>query len=370
MIRIREKVLTFFFLSVVLGVLLSNGMVASADIYYVDINEGSNDNAGTAAAPWKTLHYSLSTITSGTLNVAAGTYNIANGEANSAITIQNSNITVIGEGDAAIGASDPTAVIDGTGGEGSEGWTTGINIISGTNVTLKGLTIRNFTSSPGTGIYISGGSGNKVLSCKLHNNIKGIETGTASNCNVKHCEIYNNTYGLYMYKSTGEIFRNTIYGNNAEDETGIGVFANNCSPEIKRNKIYDNNTGIQVTSDTSTGASPEIANNVIYETTGYTMNYGILVSAFDPGTSSPTIYHNSIDGGSEDGIAIENSDGTVQPVIKYNIITRCDVYGIDAGDTGYTINYNDVWHNGPDGRGLKTDNYNGCEPGANDRAWS
>jgi parallel beta-helix repeat protein len=367
MIRIRETALNFFFLSVVLGVLLCSGVVASAGIYYVDINNGEDvDDAGTAAAPWKTLHYSLTQITSGTLNVAAGTYRIGSEvevgfEPDSPLTISNSDITVIGEGDAAIGASDPTAVIDGTGaGVSAYPWTNGI-YITGNNVTIKGLTIRNFTTSGGTGIYIYGGSGNEVLGCKIHNNINGIETSSASNCNVKHCEIYDNTYGLYIYLSTGEIFRNTIHGNNAEDETGIGVFANNCSPEIKRNKIYDNNTGIQVTSNTSTEASPEIANNVIYETIGYTMNYGILVSAFDdpgPGMASPTIYHNSIDGGSGDGIAIENSGGTVQPVIKYNIITRCDVYGIDDGVsvTPANIAYNDAWGNAEE-------NYQNCAAG-------
>ena len=99
------------------------------------------------------------------------------------------------------------------------------------------------------------------------------------------------------------------------------------------------------------------------------MVYGILVLG-SGGTVSPTIYHNSIDGGSGDGIAVEaNASSTLEPVIKYNIITRCDEHGIDMdleAGVEYVINYNDVWHNGPNGRGLATDNYNGCVPGAND----
>jgi parallel beta-helix repeat protein len=333
--------------------------------YYVDINEGNDDNAGTAAAPWKTLHYSLSTIRSGTLNVAAGTYNVANGEANSAITISSNNLIIVGEGDAAIGASDPTAVVDGTGGGGSTEWNTGFKI-TGSKVTIKGISIKNFSTTSESGIEISGGTGNEVVNCKISNNDTGVEITNSSAFKIQFCEIYENTTdGLNVTTSTdGEIYRNTIYRHQGSGDDGVAVFG--CSPAIKRNKIYDNYTGIRVEANST--ASPDIRNNVIYETEDYTMNYGILVRANDNSTASPTIYHNSIDGGSGDGIATEyvSTSGTLTPDIKYNIITRCDVHGIDAVANTCTINYNDIWHNGPNGRGLATDNYNGCNPGAND----
>jgi hypothetical protein len=352
---------------------VGNGIYVSSTVpfniqpcsYYVDINEGNDDNAGTAAAPWKTLHYSLSTIKSGTLNVAAGTYNIANGEANSAITISSNNLIVIGEGDAAIGASDPTAVVDGTGGGGSTDWNTGFKI-TGSKVTIKGISIKNFSTTGESGIEISGGTGNEVVNCKIFNNDTGVEITSSSAFKIQFCEIYENTTdGLNVTTSTdGEIYRNTIYRHQGSGDDGVAVFG--CSPAIKRNKIYDNDTGIRVEANST--ASPDIRNNVIYETTDYTMNYGILVKADTNSTASPTIYHNSIDGGSGDGIATEyvSESGTLTPVIKYNIITRCDVHGIDAVANTCTINYNDVWHNGPNGRGLAEDNYSGCDPGAND----
>jgi len=88
------------------------------------------------------------------------------------------------------------------------------------------------------------------------------------------------------------------------------------------------------------------------------MNYGILVRGLD-GTASPTIYHNSIDGGSGVGIGLEQTSGILTPVVKYNIITRCDDYGIRASGT-VTCNpdYNDVWGNGVD--------YYNCSAGADD----
>ena len=245
MIRIKEAVLTFFFYSVVLGVLLCSGVVASAGVYYVDVNNGDDDNAGTAAAPWKTLHYSLTQISSGTLNVAAGTYRIASEvqvgfEPDDPLTIEDDNITIIGEGDAAIGASDPTAVIDG---DGADDWSTGIKI-TGSNCTIKGISITNFSS---IGVEIATGesatTGNEVSDCKIFNNGTGVKITSSSAFKVQDCEIYSNTSdGIYVDDSSGEIHRNTIYLHKGSNDNGVYVL--NCKPSIKRNKIYDNNSGI------------------------------------------------------------------------------------------------------------------------------
>ena len=67
----------------------------------------------------------------------------------------------------------------------------------------------------------------------------------------------------------------------------------NCSPSIKRNKIYDNESGIRVLASGGETASPDIVNNVIYETEAPTMNYGIRVVGTN-GTANPTIYHTAL----------------------------------------------------------------------------
>ena len=322
--------------------------------YYVDINNGDDANDGTAGHPWKTFHYALTRINGGsagdyTLIMETGTYKTGSGlEPDSVATLSQNDVAIIGTHDSSIGAINPTVVIDGTG---SASWSEGLNVL-GSDVVIEGVSITNFTGTGRVGIAFSGGAGNRVKGCKIYNNNTGIEIDSSSNCNVWQCQIYQNaTDGLNIMSSTGETFRNTIY-RNAHD--GIGVF--NCSPEIKRNEIYDNDTGVRVE-----GGSPEVWNNIIYETTAYHMTYGIVVKDSSDNGASPIIYHNTIDGGSGDGIAVEQSySGVLQPVIKYNIITRCDVYGIDsAASAACAIDYNDVWQN-------SGGNYNGCAAGAND----
>jgi parallel beta-helix repeat protein len=320
--------------------------------YYVD-TAGNDSNAGTAAAPWKTLHYAIDRINNGAtgtsalpyaLIMAAGTYSISNGESAATLIVSQSNVAIIGPDHHTIGAG--TAIIDGTGTSIND-WIYGINP-TGSNITIKDLSIKNFSAAGQYGIYMSASTGTEVNNCKISNNHTGIELAAGSNTfKIQFCEIYENTTdGLNVLSSTGgEIYRNTIY---RHQDDGIAVFG--CSPAIKRNKIYDNDTGIRVEANST--ASPDIINNIIYETTDYTMNHGILVTCLSGGTARPTIYHNTIDGGSGDGIEIDwrgDSGDVAAPVIKYNIITRCNdtgSFGINA-NAGATCapNYNDVWGN-------------------------
>ena len=331
--------------------------------YYVNIASGNDSNSGSSANPWKTFHYSVDRINNaaaGTyiLIMAAGTYSIDNGEADTEITLSQSNVTIVGADDHTIGANNTTTTIDGTS---ATAWTKSVEV-TGSSVIIKGVSITNFSDDGGgSGIEISGGTGNKVLNCKVFSNDTGIKIDTSSAFKVRFCEIYSNANdGLYVESSTdGEIYRNTIYLHQGSADNGVYVV--NCSPAIKRNKIYDNDAGIRVKASGGGTASPDIRNNVIYENTDYVMNYGILVRSLN-GTASPTIYHNSIDGGTGDGIALEwVSTSTLAPAIKFNIITRCDEVGIDA-NTGATCapDYNDVWGN--------TENYDGtiCTAGTND----
>ena len=324
-------------------------VAAATGTYYVDIVDGNDSNNGSQAHPWKTFHYAISRINGGAagtyiLIMAAGTYSTDNGEAVATLIISQSNVTIIGADHHAIGTG--TTLIDGTGTSIND-WIYGINP-TGSNITIKDLSIKNFSTAGQYGIYMSASTETEVINCKISNNHTGIELAAGSNTfKIQFCEIYENTTdGLNVLSSTGgEIYRNTIY---RHQDDGIAVFG--CSPAIKRNKIYDNDTGIRVEANST--ASPDISNNIIYETTDYTMNHGILVTCLSGGTARPTIYHNTIDGGSGDGIEIDwrgDSGDVAAPVIKYNIITRCNdtgSFGINA-NAGATCapNYNDVWGN-------------------------
>jgi len=330
--------------------------------YYVDITSGNDSNSGTSGSQWKTLHHALYMINNGNtgtyiLIMAAGTYSIANGEADSAITLTQSNVTIFGADDHTIGASNTTTLIDGTD---ATTWIKGIKT-TGSSITIKGLSMTKFDATGGYGIEISGGTGNEVVNCKVSNNDTGIEITSSSAFKIRGCEIYSNTTdGLNVTASTaGEIHRNTIHKHVNDSITGKGISVLNCSPSIKRNMIYDNNIGIRVDANYGT-ASPDIGNNVIYETEPYFMDYGILVKNYQSSDlANPTIYHNSIDGGSGDGIAIELVSGSsLATIIKYNIITNCEGYGIDdgIGVLAENIAYNDVWSN-------TLGNYHGCSAG-------
>ena len=322
--------------------------------YYVDAAAEDDSKAGTAAAPWKTFHYAIDRINNaapGTsalpyiLIMAAGTYNITdNGEADTAITLSQSYVTIIGES-----GSKPTIS-----GLSSEDWEYGIKV-TGSHVTLKNLNITGFTITNGTGIEIVSGpeansTNNTIENCRVYGNYDGISISNSDAFTVRDSEIDNNEVdGISISQCTnqnlnGTITRNTIH-DNYEVGNSDGIIVQNCNPEISRNKIYDNrfNISLQASDDPEETTSPTIKNNLIYQVTSGEVKYGILMGG--AGTVSPKIYHNTIDGGSEDGINISGTGNA--PHIKYNIITGFGDYGVyNHNQNGSpVINYNDAWNN-------------------------
>ncbi len=129
---------------------------------------------------------------------------------------------------------------------------------------------------------------------------------------------------------------------------GIGVY--NSSPEILNNILADNVNGIYVEAS-MTEASPTIINNLIYEYTSGTMNYGIVIRGISTGsTNNSGIYHNTIDGGTTDGIYLDRDIDPIIADIKYNNITNFGGYGINYVDTpvnaGSAVGYNNIYGNG------------------------
>lgn len=313
--------------------------------YYVntggrDSNDGSSD-----AQAWKTLHHAIFQINAGssgtpyTLNVALGTYSRPT-EADTELTLSQNNVTIVG-------ASGSGPIIDGT--EAST-WTKGLEI-TGSNVALVNLYVTGFSDTDEEGIRISGGTGNEIRYCKVYANNWGIRVNEATSATIKNCDIYNNTtHGIDIVQSTGTaVVYNRIHGN---PQYGIRA---ESSPEISRNEIYDNQYGIFVDAVNGSTISPTIKNNVIYEVVSNAMSYGIFTRSNNESQVNPKIYHNTIDGGTVDGIKMEK-DGTSSsaPIIKYNIITNFGQYGINNSGASPTIEYNDLWNNA-------AGNYSGVE---------
>jgi len=326
----------------------SCGLVA----FYVDIVNGNDENNGSKEAPWKTVHHAIAALNAAppgsyVLHIALGTYSVANGEADAGLILTQSNVTIIG----AIGSGP---VLDGAG---AVNWTDGL-AIAGSNVTVENLYVAGFSKPDAWGIIISSGAENTLKACKVYGNYGGLSIYNADRCSIAECEIYNNADdGICIDESAnGVITQNKIYSNAGDNSDGIIV--GGCSPEISRNEVYDNTFNIFVEAYGSEIASPVISNNVVYELTPGTVSYGILVSSNDTATASPTLSHNTIDGGEYTGIALEKyGTGAVNPTIQYNIVTNFRQYGIHNTGGTPVLDYNDVWNN--------STNYSGCETGPN-----
>jgi len=335
--------------------------------YYVDIVNGDNDNDGTSpgTGAWKTLHHAIDQINGGsdgnyTLDVAPGTYEVVDTEkeANTPLNITQDDVTVMGDFISKPILSGPTSPQTGE-------WEVGL-ITTGNNITIRDLEIQNFY---GWGIDVRGNS-TTIYNCAVHDNGEGITIGTIDGGAIKRCEVYNNGTGigiwdaqnfvveqndvhdnegidtgiLIFYSTTGVVIKKNRVENN---DVGIGIY--DCSPIVERNEIKDNEIGIGIIGYYSS-ASPKIHNNLIYDTTS-TMYDGIIVDGGYGGTASPELYHNTIDNGLSNGIEMYGGYmGSCTPDILFNIITNFDTYGIyndDGTPTIDSIDYNDVWHNGP-----------------------
>jgi hypothetical protein len=345
--------------------LVNVGDVPGPGTYYVNTSTGSDNNDGSATSPWETIHGAISKINAGAsgtyvLHVALGDapykYNISTGEADSQLVLSQSNVTIIGE-------SGSAPIIDGAS---ASLWTKGIDI-TGANVTIENLYVTGFSGTDEVGIWISSENEEQQLTvlrkCKLYENNWGIHIDSAIGVKIQDCEIYQNTtHGIDVTWSSNVV----VTGNKVYSNPQYGIRAQ-CSPEISRNLIYDNATGIRVEAVLDNDvSSPTIKNNVIYKTTSGAMSYGIYTKAVynessGTTTASPVIYHNTIDGGTLTGIAMEKGvNGVSSPTIKYNIITNFrneDENGIGIKKTGAipTVEYNDVWNNDTDYSGWEVD---------------
>ncbi|MFZ5572070.1 MAG: right-handed parallel beta-helix repeat-containing protein [Thermodesulfobacteriota bacterium] len=278
---------------------------ARAADYYVNITSGTDSSGGgSAAAPWKTLHYAVPRLTSSDiLHVASGFYTIANGETDGPIEITAGNVTIQADG--------PGVVIEG---DGAAYWVEGLTVSGAANVRITGLNFLNFANAAASFQHLTG------------------------MCILSDC---------------------TLKGN----ATGIQV--TNSSPVITRNRLFDNGYSIYIIADSPTGpASPEISNNLIASRAGG-MQYGIKIEAtVTDAVASPLIYHNTIDGASADGMYIYNGLGAtaeaVTPDIRFNIVTNCSQFGINNIEgTPSQFDYNDVWNN-------SGGNYTGITAGTSD----
>ncbi|MBI5844242.1 MAG: right-handed parallel beta-helix repeat-containing protein, partial [Deltaproteobacteria bacterium] len=369
--------------------------------FYVDPTVPGPGN-GTDLDPWKYINYAVAEINAAnagdyTLVLKAGTHTAAPGQMGN-VNITRPGLVIMGQGPADTLVQGPGDYMI---------WNTAFSV-QADGVTIRDIAFTGFgdPSSPGVivfesvtggvlegctvfggttgvvinnssfcevrdgcdilenryvGIRISGGTGNRV-----HGNLGSIRdngqqevpgTGVLIEGNASDTWIYGNEihysgnpdylqgYGVSI-STTGTgtmVFENEIFGN---VQAGINT-GNFVDLAILRNNIHDNATGVSLA---SVGGTALVENNLISESpiVSGDMAYGIWVEG-STGLVNANIRHNTISGGSQDGIHTETlgfSGGSCD--IFANIVTgftNAGIYISESMPGGYTVAYNDSWNN-------------------------
>ncbi len=191
-------------LGLAIGNLQTPAASAASTEYYVS-TIGSDSNAGTSDAPWKTLQHAADTVSPGSkVYVRGGVY--------------KEKLKITRSGSASQGPivfasyGNETAIVDGTGlsVSGNEGL---IELADVNYVTIQGFEIRNFTTASKnavpTGIYVHGaGSFINLSDNKIHD-IKNTATPTGKD------RLGRDAHGIAVYgtKAPASIHNLTISGN-------------------------------------------------------------------------------------------------------------------------------------------------------------
>ncbi|WP_044479220.1 choice-of-anchor Q domain-containing protein [Paenibacillus antibioticophila] len=216
---------------------------AAGDEYYV-ATTGSDSNAGTSSAPWKTLQHAADVVPAGsTVYVRSGVY--------------NEKLKITRSGSASAGPivftsyGTESAIIDGTGlsVSGSQGL---VELDDVSYMTVQGLEIRNFTTSSKNavpiGIYVHGAGGFITLADNKIHDIKNTATPSGSDL------LGRDAHGLAVYgtKAPASIHDLTISGNELYNlvlgsSESLVINGNVDGFAVTDNLIHDNdNIGIDL----------------------------------------------------------------------------------------------------------------------------
>jgi len=158
---------------------------------------------------------------------------------NESIVVEKDNIVVDGAG----------YTLQGTGSG------IGIDLVEGSNVTIKNMEIKAFDY----GIRLFTSSNNSISGNKITNNLRGILLNDTSNNNsVLGNKITNNEYGIELRSSSDS---NSISGNKITTNNWYGIyFFGSSYNSVSGNKITNNLRGIKLEYSSSNGIS---ANNIM-----------------------------------------------------------------------------------------------------------
>ncbi|MDB5255951.1 MAG: polysaccharide lyase [Chitinophagaceae bacterium] len=314
--------------SLLIGMCLFSCIVKGQINYYVSPIGVDNATNGSFASPWLTIQYGLNHLSGGdTLNIKSGTYTEKINVPISGITLRN--------------YSTDQVVIDANG---ITSQTAIVKISSKSNVTVKGLELKNSIMHDAQGILVDGSSQHVTLSnCIVHDIHFSSNAGAVVNSNT-------NAQGIIVYGSNAttaisnlKIINNELYNCRLGYSEGIAVNGNVDGFEVSGNNVHDlTNIGIDVIGHegTSSNASNDqarngvVKNNVVHHClSAYATSGGLYV---DGGKSivieNNTSYHNGY--GIE--VGCENVGTTTDAItIRNNVFYDNEVCAIALGGYNY-----------------------------------
>ncbi|KJD40575.1 parallel beta-helix repeat-containing protein [Paenibacillus polymyxa] len=366
-------------LGLTIGNLQTPAASAAGTEYYVS-TIGSDSNAGTSDAPWKTLQHAADTVSPGSkVYVRGGVY--------------KEKLKITRSGSASQGPivfasyGNETAIVDGTGlsVSGNEGL---IELVDVDYVTIQGFEIRNFTTASKnavpTGIYVYGAgnfinlSDNKIHDIKntatptgkdrLGRDAHGIAIyGTKAPASIHNLTISGNElYNLVLGSSESLVLNGNVDGfavtsNLIHDNDNIGIdligfegTAPNTAYDqvrnglVKGNRVYNNsvrNNPSYKSDDNSAGGIYVDGgkDNIIEQNYSYNNDIGVEIASEHAGkaTSNITVRSNVIYNNRLTGIAMGGYDdergSTVNSKIVNNTLYKNDT--LDDGSGQLLVQY-------------------------------
>jgi hypothetical protein len=289
--------------------------------YYVSTS-GNDNNAGTLAAPWRTIQKAANTVQAGdTVQVRAGTYN-------EVVTLKTSGNSTQGYITFANYPGE-APIVDGTGLAVGASGQTGLFSLEGTfnYIVIKGFEIRNYSSSSRgkvpVGIDFEGaGSNIEILNNHIHNIVQ-----TLSSCNAANAL----AVALYGTQAPASINNVTLWGNEIDhNTTGCSEnvsFDGNVQYFVQANNLVHDGDNISLDNIGFEGVSTNSAydqarDGWVFQNTIYNIS----------STTNP-VYHNQV------GADAYYCDGCTRIIVERNLIHDSDLSEMASEHSGHTSSY-------------------------------
>ncbi len=122
----------------------------------------------------------------------------------------------------------------------------GISLSNRVKVTVENAVVREFTRSPGLGISIQGGGGNRIKGVVVADNLAGIEVINSNNNEIKNNTVSNNgNQGVILsgpLSTRNKVKENEVYGHAT---IGIRIVASASDNKISKNNVHNNQDGVR-----------------------------------------------------------------------------------------------------------------------------